>query len=262
MFLDNTACNLASSEPAQVPRYGDRPVRRRSLPARGSALDDRARDQRADGAVPERRDRAALLRLPHARPRLRQPRHRADAARHAVRLGPGSRLRRRADRAHDRRELRGLRRDGRAAGPVPRLRRRTGSTCCASSATTAARPTTPRHPSTNGSRCCRCRSPPTTSPVDLLGAAREAWDRALAARRATRLPQRADDVARPDRHHRPADGLRHHRRRARLRAGQVQEARRRRLLQDRQPEHRAGPAQPRLLRRRAARPSSSTSSGR
>ena len=41
---------------------------------------------------------------------------------------------------------------------------------------------------------------------------------------------------RADRHHRPADGLRHHRRRAGLRAGEVQEAGRRRLLQDRQPE--------------------------
>ncbi len=94
MFLDNTACNLASSEPAQVPRCRDRPVRRRGLPPRGSAVDDRARDQRADGAVPERRDRPAVLRLPHPRPRLRQPGHRADAARDAVRLRSGARLRR------------------------------------------------------------------------------------------------------------------------------------------------------------------------
>ena len=55
-------------------------------------------------------------------------------------------------------------------------------------------------------------------------------------RRAARLPQRAGHRARPDRHHRPAHGLRHHRHRAGLRAGEVQEARRRRLLQDRQPE--------------------------
>ena len=50
-----------------------------------------------------------------------------------------------------------------------------------------------------------------------------------------RLPQRPGDRDRADRHHRPGDGLRHHRRRAGLRAGQVQEARRRRLLQDHQP---------------------------
>src|SRR6185295_16254470 len=48
--------------------------------------------------------------------------------------------------------------------------------------------------------------------------------------RTARLPQRAGDRDRADRHHRPGDGLRHHRHRARLRAGQVQEARGRRLL--------------------------------
>ena len=45
---------------------------------------------------------------------------------------------------------------------------------------------------------------------------------------------------RPDRHDRPGDGLRHHRHRARLRAGQVQEAGRRRLLQDHQPDGAGG----------------------
>ncbi len=58
--------------------------------------------------------------------------------------------------------------------------------------------------------------------------------RAIEPRREARLPQRADDGDRADRHDRPADGLRHHRHRARLRAGEVQEARRRRLLQDHQ----------------------------
>ena len=53
--------------------------------------------------------------------------------------------------------------------------------------------------------------------------------------RAARLPQRAGHRDRADRHDRPGDGLRHDRHRARLRAGEVQEARRRRLLQDRQP---------------------------
>ena len=64
---------------------------------------------------------------------------------------------------------------------------------------------------------------------------RRAWDHALAPRRGARLPQRAGDRDRADRHDRPGDGLRHHRHRARLRAGEVQEARRRRLLQDHQP---------------------------
>ena len=77
-------------------------------------------------------------------------------------------------------------------------------------------------------------------------------DEALAGRRArrlgpgagagrgARLPQRPGHGDRADRHHRPGDGLRHHRHRARLRPGQVQEAGRRRLLQDHQPDGAAG----------------------
>ena len=55
------------------------------------------------------------------------------------------------------------------------------------------------------------------------------------SRREARLPQCPGNGHRPDRHHRPGYGLRHHRHRARLRTGEVQEARRRRLLQDHQP---------------------------
>ena len=57
----------------------------------------------------------------------------------------------------------------------------------------------------------------------------------LGTGRGARLPQRTGDGHRAHRHDRSANGLRHHRRRARLRPGQVQEARGRRLLQDRQP---------------------------
>ena len=73
------------------------------------------------------------------------------------------------------------------------------------------------------------------------------------ARRTARLPQRADHRGRADRHHRPRDGLRHHRHRARLRAGEVQEARRRRLLQDHQPRRARGAARARLPRKRDRR---------
>ena len=59
--------------------------------------------------------------------------------------------------------------------------------------------------------------------------------RGAGAGREARLPQRPDHGDRADRHDRSGDGLRHHRHRARLRAGQVQEAGRRRLLQDHQP---------------------------
>ena len=61
-----------------------------------------------------------------------------------------------------------------------------------------------------------------------------------------RLAQRAGLGARPDRHDRADDGLRHHRGRARPRAGEVQEARRRRLDADRQPDGAAGAARPGL----------------
>ena len=63
----------------------------------------------------------------------------------------------------------------------------------------------------------------------------------------------------PTGHHRVHDGLRHHRHRARHRAHQVQEARRRGLPQDRQPDRPGGPAQARLHARRRSRRSSPTS---
>ena len=70
--------------------------------------------------------------------------------------------------------------------------------------------------------------------------------------------------ARPDRHHRLHDGLRHHRHRAGPGAGQVQEAGRRRLDADRQPDRAARAAAPRLPAgadrgdRRATSPSTAT----
>ena len=79
------------------------------------------------------------------------------------------------------------------------------------------------------------------------------------ARRAVRLPQRAGDRAGADRHHRLHDGLRHHRRRAGHRAGQVQEAGRRRDDEDRQPDGADGAAPSSATRRRRSRRSSTTS---
>ena len=84
--------------------------------------------------------------------------------------------------------------------------------------------------------------------ADLSAAARAAWADALALGEAARLPQRAGHGGRADRHDRPGDGLRHHRHRARLRPGQVQEARRRRLFQDHQPRRARGVARARLRR--------------
>ena len=73
------------------------------------------------------------------------------------------------------------------------------------------------------------------------------------ARRSARLSQRAGERRRTDRHHRPGDGLRHHRHRAGLCAGEIQEARRRRLLQDHQPRRAGGAARARLWRKRHRR---------
>ena len=70
----------------------------------------------------------------------------------------------------------------------------------------------------------------------VLTAARSSVGRGARARREARLPQRAGDGARADRHDRAADGLRHHRHRARPRAQEDQEARRRRHDVDRQPD--------------------------
>ena len=74
------------AQPAHLPRREDRRVRRRGLRAHHPAVDRRARNLGADGAVPEQADRAALLRVPHARPRLRQYRRPADVVGHPVRL--------------------------------------------------------------------------------------------------------------------------------------------------------------------------------
>ncbi len=84
--------------------------------------------------------------------------------------------------------------------------------------------------------------------------------RRAGARRGARLPQRPGLGRRADRHHRPGDGLRHHRHRARLRPGQVQEARRRRLFQDHQPRRARGAAGARLSRKRRSARSSPTPS--
>ena len=65
-------------------------------------------------------------------------------------------------------------------------------------------------------------------------------------------------VHRADRHHRPGHGLRHHRRRAGLRPGEVQEAGRRRLLQDHQRLDPACPARASATRRSRSRTSSAT----
>ena len=84
MFLDDTACNLASMNLLTFRDAEDAAVRCRGLRARRPAVDRRARNLGADGAVPLARDRAAFLRVPHARARLRQSRRPPDVVGHLL----------------------------------------------------------------------------------------------------------------------------------------------------------------------------------
>ena len=94
-------------------------------------------------------------------------------------------------------------------------------------------------------------------PLDLLTAAREAWDETCVGSEA-RVSQFSNHGAGTDRDHRLHDGLRYHRRRARYRPDQVQKAGGRRPAQDRQ-QHGAAGAQASGLRYPDIKTSSSTS---
>ena len=157
----------------------------------------------------------------------------------------GRALVRRHHRRHDRRVLCHLRRDGAGAWDLPGLRDQPRRTCCGSSATIAAPPTArPRIRGPVGP-AGRHQGRPVPRPGTGRGRPPRLGQRP-GARRAVRLPQRAGHGDRPDRHHRPGHGLRHHRHRAGLRPGEVQEAGRRRLLQDHQPGRSASARQARL----------------
>ena len=87
----------------------------------------------------------------------------------------------------------------------------------------------------------------------LAEAAGTAWDTGALPRRNAWLPQRAGLGDRADRHDRSPHGLRHDRHRTRFRAGQIQEAGRRRIFQDHEPPRAAGLARARLRPRRDRR---------
>ena len=156
------------------------------------------------------------------RPRLRGGHHRADARRGVRAVGE--------DRARSRRSVRRLREEPRAvpARDAEAPRGAQGHR---------------QDPHAEGS----------------LRGGEERVGRGHRARRAARVPQRAGDRARADRHHRLHDGLRHHRRRAGHRAGEVQEAGRRRVDEDRQPDRADGAARSSATARSRSRRSSSTS---
>ena len=244
MFLDDTACNLVERQPHQVPARG-RVVRHRGLPARVPRLLHRAGDPRRSLELPDGDDRAEQPRLPPARPRLREPRQPAHVARRPVRQPTtGARSRRRSRRSCAATRTGRAPRWRSAKGPFPgfaknrepmlRVMRMHRDAAYASTATRAA-----------PGRAASDAWQPLPRRVRGLG-------RGRAPRRGARLPQRAGDGARPHGDHRPPDGLRHDGHRAGLRAREVQEARRRRLLQDRQPDGSARAPAPRLRRARGA----------
>ena len=192
------------------------------------------------------------LRVPHARPRLRQSRRPPDVVRHRATTRDAGRAiggaltaimtgvsyATSAEMAKELGPFPGYKKNREHMLRVIRNHRRAALRRAA--------------PATRRSRRRRCRSTtPRCQRDPRAGRARQArlGPRAR-ARRGARLPQRAGHGDRADRHHRPGDGLRHHRHRARLRAGEVQEARRRRLLQDHQPRRAGGAARARLLAKR------------
>ena len=94
------------AEPEQVPARADGELRRRGVPPRGRDRRSWRMEIIVDNAnYPTPRIAENSLRLPPARPRLREPRRAADVARPAVRQRAGPRVRRRDHRAHVRRGL-------------------------------------------------------------------------------------------------------------------------------------------------------------
>ena len=89
MFLDDTACNLASLNLMRFLGAG-RPLRGRGVPPRGGADDPRAGDPGRPRRLPDAADRAQQPPLPPARARLREPRRAADGVRPAVRQRCGA----------------------------------------------------------------------------------------------------------------------------------------------------------------------------
>ena len=233
VHLDNSSCNLASLNLMKFLRDdgtfdGERFVRGRRVRHHGDGHLHLLR------RLPDRGDRRHHPRVPPARHRLRQPGRAAHGHRSRLRLRGWPGARRRHHLADDRHRLPAQRRAG---GCCRRRTRATPATppptpgSCASTP----RPTTRCVPSAPTTRACS-RSPPSSG-------------RRAAARGAQRLAQRAGLRARADRHDRPDDGLRHHRHRAGPRAGQGQEAGRRRQHADRQPHGAAGAHLARLRRR-------------
>ena len=220
MHLDNSACNLASHEPAHVPRRAT------------TSSTSRASRRRWRWCSPARRSSSAT---PTTRPR-RSPRRRGPSASWASATPTWARCSWPQGLPYDSDA-------GRAwAAAITALL--TGH-AYATSARTAARmgPFAGYHenaePMLNVLRMHQAeaaRIDEDVVPPELLSAAQEAWDQAVELAEEYGVRNSQASRAGPDGHHRAAHGLRHHRRRARPRAGQDEEARGRRHDVDRQPD--------------------------
>ena len=237
MSIDDSACNLASLNLMKFRRED-------------GELDVEALEHAVDVVflaqeilrrllvVPDAGDRAEREGLPPARARLREPRRAADGARPPVRLRRGPRVRRGDHRADDRPRLPQVGGDRRADGPVRRLPAERGRDARRDREA-------PRLRRQHRRAAHRADRPADRGPQGVGRRARP--------RRGERLPERAGDGARADRDDRFHDGLRHDRRRARLLAREVEEARRRRRDHDREQDRAARAREARLLAERGRR---------
>ena len=210
MFLNDTACNLASLNLMKFVREdGEFDVESFNYAAR---LTITAQEILVDNAtLPHAADRGEQPQVPAARPGLRQPRRAAHEPRLRLRLRPGTRLRGRHHGPHARPGVLAERdHRPRSRRPVRRVRQEREAVPAGHRQASRRRVQHPR-PGRAGRDARRGQ-------VDL--------GRDPRARQGPRLPQRAGDRPRPHRHDRVHDGLRHDRHRARHRPHQVQEARR------------------------------------
>ncbi len=163
MFLDDTACNLASlnlmtfyDEQTGEIRIEDlrHAIRLWTIVLEISVL---------MAQFPAQGDRAQELRLPHPRPGVRQPGHPAHGHGDPLRQRGGPRNRGGPVRHPFGGGLCHLRGDGGRARAVPAVHGEPGGSCSASSATTAGPPTARPPRSTRASRSSRSPSTPSSA---------------------------------------------------------------------------------------------------
>ena len=132
MFLDDSACNLASINLMKFVRRGRRVRRQVAFEAACRTLITAQEILVDNSSYPTKAIADNSHALPSARPGLREPRRAADVARPAVRQRRGPRLRGGDHRDDARRGVRAVGEDrARSRRAVRRLRRRTASRSCA-----------------------------------------------------------------------------------------------------------------------------------